>query len=113
MKTTLEKLREENAGYAFGSNGITEADLRKVNEIIDRIENTRTEEPQELDVVEFTDEYSRPIAYSTVATSDLIVALYNQYGDLRLVYENLHYDEDAKKVVSEYLKRGIYEINIR
>ncbi len=56
---------------------------------------------------------SRPIAYSTVATSDLIVALYNQYGDLRLVYENLHYDEDAKKVVSEYLKRGIYEINIR
>lgn len=57
MKTTLEKLREENAGYAFGSNGITEADLRKVNDIIDRIENTRTEEPQELDAVEFTDEY--------------------------------------------------------
>lgn len=56
---------------------------------------------------------SRPIAYSTVATSDLIVALYNQYGDLRKVYENIHYDEDAKKVVSEYLKRGIYEINIR
>ena len=56
---------------------------------------------------------SRPIAYSTVATSDLIVALYNQYGDLRKVYENIHYDDDAKKVVSEYLKRGIYEINIR
>ena len=56
---------------------------------------------------------SRPIAYSTVATSDLIVALYNQYGDLRKVYENIHYDEDAKKVVSEYLKRGFYEINIR
>ena len=56
---------------------------------------------------------SRPIAYSTVATSDLIVALYNQYGDLRKVYENIHYDEDAKKVVSEYLKCGIYEINIR
>lgn len=56
---------------------------------------------------------SRPIAYSTVATSDLIVALYNQYGDLRKVYENIHYDEDAKKVVSEYLKRGVYQINIR
>ncbi len=56
---------------------------------------------------------SRPIAYSTVATSDLIVALYNQYGDLRQVYENIHYDEDAKKVVSEYLKRGVYQINIK
>ena len=41
------------------------------------------------------------------------LALYNQYGDLRKVYENIHYDEDAKKVVSEYLKCGIYEINIR
>lgn len=56
---------------------------------------------------------SRPFAYSTVATSDLIVTLYEKYGDLRLVYENLHYDEDAKIIVSEYLKRGIYQVNIR
>ena len=56
---------------------------------------------------------SRPIAYSTVATSDLIVALYEQYGDLRLVFENIHYDKDAKEVVAEYLKRGVFQINIR
>lgn len=56
---------------------------------------------------------SRPIAYSTVATSDLIVALYEQYGDLRLVYENIHYDKEAKEVVAEYLKRGVFQINIR
>lgn len=56
---------------------------------------------------------SRPIAYSTVASSDLIVALYEQYGDLQLVYENLRYDEEAKKVVAEYLKRGVYQINIK
>lgn len=56
---------------------------------------------------------SRPIAYSTVATSDLIVMLYEQYGDLRLVYENIHYDADAKRIVAEYLKRGIFQINIR
>lgn len=56
---------------------------------------------------------SKPIGYSTVATSDLIVLLYEMYGDLRKVYENLHYDEDAKKIVSEYLKRGIYNIKIK
>lgn len=56
---------------------------------------------------------SRPIAYSTVATSDLIVMLYEQYRDLRLVYENIHYDADAKRVVAEYLKRGVFQINIK
>lgn len=56
---------------------------------------------------------SKPIAYSTVATSDLIVLLYQTYGDLRQVYEEINYDADAKRVVNEYLKRGIYHINIR
>ncbi|WP_285819623.1 hypothetical protein [Bacteroides acidifaciens] len=56
---------------------------------------------------------SRPIANSTVASFELIVLLYEQYGDLRKVYENLHYDAEAKKVVSEYLKRNIYNINIK
>lgn len=55
---------------------------------------------------------SRPIAYSTVATSDLIVLLYQTYGDLRRVYEEINYDVDAKRIVEEYLKRGIYHINI-
>ncbi len=55
---------------------------------------------------------SRPIAYSTVATSDLIVLLYQKYGDLRRVYEEINYDVDAKRIVDEYLKRGIYHINI-
>ena len=56
---------------------------------------------------------SRPIAYSTVASSEIIVMLYEQYGDLRKVYENLHYDAEAKNIVLEYLKRGIYNINIK
>lgn len=55
---------------------------------------------------------SKPIAYSTVATSDLIVLLYQTYGDLRRVYEEINYDVDAKRIVEEYLKRGIYHINI-
>ena len=56
---------------------------------------------------------SKPIAYSTTATSDLIVLLYQTYGDLRRVYEEINYDVDAKRVVNEYLKRGIYHIDIR
>jgi len=56
---------------------------------------------------------SKPITYSTVATSDLIVLLYQTYGDLRRVYEEINYDVDAKRVINEYLKSGIYHINIR
>lgn len=57
MKITLEQLRENNAGYAWGAQGITEADLRKVNGIIEHIEQTRTEKPQKLDAVEYTDDF--------------------------------------------------------
>lgn len=57
MKYTLEQLREENQGYAFGADGITSADLQLVNSIIERIEQTRTQQPQELDGVQYTNEY--------------------------------------------------------
>lgn len=57
MKTTLEELRNNNFGYTLGKDGITESDLRLVNGIIDKIEQTRTREPQPLDVVEYTDTF--------------------------------------------------------
>ena len=57
MKTTLEELRDNNIGYTLGMDGITEADLRLVNGIIDKIEQTRTRKPQPLDVVEYTDSF--------------------------------------------------------
>ena len=57
MKTTLEELRNNNFGYALGKDGITEADLRLINGIIDKIEQTRTRMPQPLDVVEYTDSF--------------------------------------------------------
>lgn len=57
MKTMLERLRNGNQTYAFGREGITEHDLKKVNDIIARIEQSRTDKPQVLDVVEFTDEF--------------------------------------------------------
>lgn len=54
---TLEQLRKANPGYAYGANAITAADLEKVNRIIGRIEQTRTDKPQELDSVVYTDKY--------------------------------------------------------
>lgn len=57
MKTTLEELRNNNIGYALGKDGITEADLRLVNGIINKIEQTRTRKPQPLDIVEYTNTY--------------------------------------------------------
>lgn len=57
MKTTLQELRKNNGGYAFGREEITEADLRLVNSIIECIEETRLEIPQRFDRVEYTDEF--------------------------------------------------------
>ena len=54
MKTTLEELRDNNIGYALGKDGITETDLRLVNGIIDKTEQTRTRKPQPIDTVEYT-----------------------------------------------------------
>lgn len=54
----------------------------------------------------------RPFAYSTKATSDLIVVLYELYGDLQRVYEEIHYDVEAKSIVARYLKEGYNQINI-
>lgn len=54
----------------------------------------------------------RPFAYSTKATSDLIVTLYEVYGDLQRVYEELHYDAEAKSIVWQYLEKGYNQINI-
>ena len=55
MKTTLEELKNNNIDYTLGMDGITEADLQRVNCIIDKIEQTRTRKPQPLDTVEYTD----------------------------------------------------------
>lgn len=67
MKMTLEQLRERNTSYALGANGITAADLDKVNAIIERIEQTRTEQPQKFDSVEYTNEYGEYYPHAIIA----------------------------------------------
>lgn len=54
----------------------------------------------------------RPFAYSTKATSDLIALLYEQFKDLRIVYDEINYDDDAKKIVKHFIDNGIYQVNI-
>lgn len=54
----------------------------------------------------------RPFAYSTKATSDLIAVLYEQYQDLRVVYNQINYDDEAKTIVKKFIDNGIYQANI-
>ena len=48
----------------------------------------------------------KPIAYSTVATSDLIVMLSEEGLTIQEVYDRILFDDEAKKVLNEYIKRG-------
>lgn len=54
----------------------------------------------------------RPFAYSTKVTSDLIAVLYEQYQDLRVVYNQINYDDEAKTIVKKFIDNGIYQANI-
>lgn len=48
----------------------------------------------------------KPIAYSTIATSDLIVMLSEEGLTIQEVYDRILFDDEAKKVLDEYIKRG-------
>ena len=47
-----------------------------------------------------------PIAYSTRATSDLIVVLSQDCETITDVYNAINYDEEAKEVLKKYIERG-------
>lgn len=51
-----------------------------------------------------------PIAYSTTATKDLLEYLFEQYKDLEVVYKNINYDEDAKRIVKLLIDRGFKSV---
>lgn len=48
----------------------------------------------------------KPIAWSTTATSDLIVALSQNYETIADVYNAINYDEDAKEILQKYIDLG-------
>lgn len=47
-----------------------------------------------------------PIAYSTKATSDLIVVLSQDYTTITDVYNAINYDQDAKNILQKYIDLG-------
>lgn len=49
---------------------------------------------------------SKPIAYSTVATNDLIVILSQIYDTIEDVYKAINYDQEAKEVMKKYIDLG-------
>lgn len=48
----------------------------------------------------------KPFAYSTVATSDLIVALSEEYLTTKDVYNSINYDPEAKDIVKKFIDKG-------
>lgn len=54
----------------------------------------------------------RPFAKTTKSVSDTIAILYEEYGDLQMVYDNINYDIEAKAIVKHYLINGYHNANI-
>ena len=55
----------------------------------------------------------KPIAYSTKATSDLIVVLAQDYETISDVYNAINYDQDAKDVLQKYIDLGYGDVVAR
>ena len=48
----------------------------------------------------------KPVAYSTKATSDLIVVLAQEHSTIQQVHDAINYDVDAKAVLQKYIDAG-------
>jgi hypothetical protein len=48
----------------------------------------------------------KPIAYSSTATSDIIVALAQIYDTILEVYHAIMYDQDGKEIMKKYIDYG-------
>ncbi len=51
-----------------------------------------------------------PIAYSTKAASDLIVALSQDGATIREVYDRITYDIESRKILKIYIDKGYGDI---
>lgn len=63
------------------------------------------------DVLWYIPKKKKPIAYSSKAASDLIVLLAEETnGTIKEVYEQINYDQEAKKVLKAYTDNGFGNI---
>ena len=51
-----------------------------------------------------------PIAYSTKATSDLIVVLGEDGATIQVVHDRITYDLEAREVLRKYIEKGFGDI---
>lgn len=58
------------------------------------------------DVHWFIPNKKKPIAYSTVATSDLIGLLAEDFETIQDVYDAINYDVEAKEILQKYIDLG-------
>ena len=58
------------------------------------------------DVTWYVSNKKKPIAYSTVASQDLIVLLAQENETIIDVYNAINYDEEAKAVLQKYIDLG-------
>lgn len=58
------------------------------------------------DVSYYLPNRKRPIAYSTIASSDIIALLAKDYETIQDVYDHINYDEEAKQVLGIYISKG-------
>ena len=58
------------------------------------------------DVHWFVPNKKKPIAYSTVAASDLIGLLAEDFETIQDVYDAINYDEEAKEILQKYIDLG-------
>jgi len=49
---------------------------------------------------------TRPIAYSTIATNDLIVALSYTYNTIEDVYYAINSDDEARAILKKFIDKG-------
>lgn len=54
-----------------------------------------------------------PIAYSTTATSDLIVVLAEKGGTIQEVHDRITYDVEARQVLKKYIDKGYGGVEAR
>lgn len=58
------------------------------------------------DVYWYVPKYKKPIAYSTVATKNLVDALAEDYETIIDVYNAINYDAEAKAILKKYIDLG-------
>ena len=62
------------------------------------------------DVMWHVPDKKKPVAYSTFAASNLIVALSRDGCTIKELLDKINYDVEAKKVIKQYIDKGYGDI---